>query len=468
MRSSATEPLTDEGPRVGSLSEGLARFVADLRYEDVPPAVRAKARMCILDTLGAGLAGSRTDEGRSVIAAVAEYDAVGLASLWGGARQASAPAAALVNGTLAHTRELDDFGGCGHSGAVVVPAALAAGEQAGASGSQLLLAVIAGYEVAARVTEGAGGYTRHNARGWHSTGTCGSFGAAAATAKILGLSAEAVAAAIGLAGSFTGGLWAFLADGAMSKRLHPGKAAETGVIAGYLAKNGFTGPTQILEAQYGGFFSTYASEQSDPEAVLNGLGMKFRIMGSGFKPYACCRSIHGALDGLFDIMRTHHFTADRLEAVVVRGTEEMKLQVGRPSARNTLEAQMSLPYTLAVAVLAGRASLMEYDARWLTDPRVHGLMPKITMVAHPDPATEEHTEIEITTTVGERFTSGTMYATGHPRNPMSEADVEEKFALLAGLAVPAGSAGRLTAMVRDLEGLGNVRELGRLLTGPPS
>ena len=446
-----------------SLSEELARFVADLTYEDVPLEVRAKARTCVLDTLGAGLAGSRTDEGRRVIAAVGDYDAGQSASLWGVARRASAPAAALVNGTLAHTRELDDFGGCGHSGAVVVPAALAVAEHAGASGRQFLLAVVAGYEVAARVTEGAGGYTRHNARGWHSTGTCGSFGAAAAAAKIMGLDVERAASAIALAGSFTGGLWAFLGDGAMSKRLHPGKAAETGVVAAYLAKKGFTGPREILEADYGGFFSTYVPRESDPDAVLKDLGTEFRIMDSGFKPYACCRSVHGALDGLFEIMRKHRLAADGVEAIIVRGTEEMKLQVGRPIARNTLEAQMSLPYSLAVGLLAGRASLMEYDAQWLSDPRVHGLMPKITMVADSSFVTEEQTEVEVATTAGDRYASGTKYATGHPRNPMTETDIEAKFALLAGLALPPASVGRLTEMVRDLERLATVRELAQLL-----
>lgn len=446
-----------------TLTETLASFVAGLRCDAIPAGVRAKARLCILDTLGAGLAGSRTDEGRRIMAGVAECQTGAAAGIWGTPQRASAPAAALVNGTLAHTRELDDFGGCGHSGAVVVPAALAVAEQTGASGAQLLAAVVAGYEIAARVTEGAGGYTPHNARGWHSTGTCGSFGAAAAATVLLGLDAAATASAIGLSGSFTGGLWAFLRDGAMSKRLHPGKAAETGVEAAYLAKHGFTGPREVLEAPYGGFFSTYASGEADPEAVLVSLGTEYRIMDSGFKPYACCRSVHGALDGVFDIVRTHHLSAGDIETIAVRGTEEMTLQVGRPSARNTLEAQMSLPYTLAVALLTGRASLTEYDPQWLSDPRVHALMPKITMTAHPKPQTEEYTEVEVTTTVGKRHTFATTYASGHPRNPISEKDLEAKFALLAGFALPDAAVRQVADAVRDLERLDSVGRLGRLL-----
>lgn len=447
-----------------TLTETLSSFIAGLRWDAIPAAVRAKARLCILDTLGAGLAGSRTDESRRVMAGVAECQTGDAAGIWGTPQRASAPAAALVNGTLAHTRELDDFGGCGHSGAVVVPAAFAVAEQTGASGAQLLAAVVAGYEVAARVTEGAGGYTPHNARGWHSTGTCGSFGAATAAAVLLGLDAADTASAIGLSGSFTGGLWAFLRDGAMSKRLHPGKAAETGVQAAYLAKHGFTGPREVLEAPYGGFFSTYAPGEADPKAVLAGLGEEYRIMESGFKPYACCRSVHGALDGVFDIVRTHHLSATDIEAIAVRGTEEMTLQVGRPSARNTLEAQMSLPYTLAVALLAGRASLTEYDQHWLADPRVHALMPKITMKVHPQPKTEEYTEVEVTTTAGARHTFSTTYASGHPRNPLGEADLEAKFSLLAGIALSAEAVRQVADAVRDLERLDSVARLGRLLT----
>jgi len=234
-----------------TLSERLANFVSALRYEDLPPQVVARAKSALLDTLGAGLAGCRTSEVARVIASVRDCGRGGTATIWGTDVRSGVTGAALINGTMAHSRELDDYGGCGHSGAVVVPAALAAGEHEAVSGRTLLTALVAGYDLAARVTEAAGGYRPHNARGWHSTGTCGSFGAAAAAAKCLGLDAAGTAAALGIAGSYTGGLWAFIVDGAMTKRLHPGKAAENGVFAAHLARHGFTGPAEILDAEWG-------------------------------------------------------------------------------------------------------------------------------------------------------------------------------------------------------------------------
>ncbi len=147
---------------------------------------------------------------------------------------------------------------------------------------------MAGYDLAGRVLKGSGGYRPHNERGWHSTGTCGSFGAAAASAKLLGLPSDVFMQALGIAGTFTGGTWAFLADGALVKRFHPGKAAETGVSAALLAQAGLTGPRHVLDAEWGGFYSTYAPGISTPAEAVRALGEEFHILESGIKPYACC------------------------------------------------------------------------------------------------------------------------------------------------------------------------------------
>src|SRR5262249_29102766 len=283
------------------------------------------------DTIAAGLAGSHSDVVEIAIAAAraASENAGGSAVLWGRADRLPAPQAALVNGTAAHAFELDDFGGCGHSGAVVTPVVLALAQLTSISGREALMALLAGYDLAARVLEGAGEYRAHNDLGWHSTGTCGSFGAAAAAARVLKLDPARFADALGIAGTFTGGIWAFLADGAMTKRFHPGKAAENGLSAALLAQAGMTGPRQVLEAKWGGFFSTYSPGIGTPEATLAGLGQEFRIERSGMKPYACCRGLHAGIDALLEIMAETHTGSHAIERINVHGNTQFRLQFDR-------------------------------------------------------------------------------------------------------------------------------------------
>jgi 2-methylcitrate dehydratase PrpD len=218
MPGAATTP----GRSAQSASERLAGHVAGLRLDRMPAEVVHEAKRAIIDTLGAALGGARSDEVERLVAAVRDYDRGREAGLWGRSERTAVPEAALVNGTAAHARELDDWLALVHTGAVVVPAAFALGEATACPGSRLIEATVAGYEVAARVSEGAGLAAQYR-RGWHPTGICGAFGAAAAAAKVLGLSAELTTQALGLAGSSTGGIWAFIADGAMSKRLHPAR-----------------------------------------------------------------------------------------------------------------------------------------------------------------------------------------------------------------------------------------------------
>jgi len=434
-----------------TLSGRLAQFVAGLRYEDLPAEVTARAKSAVLDTLGAALAGIGTAEGERALAALRLCAPGDLATVWGTRVRSTVPGAALANGTYSHARELDDYGGCGHSGAVVVPAAIAAGEHRRISGRALLAAVVAGYDVAARVTEAAGTYRRHNARGWHSTGTIGSFGSAAAAAKALGLDAGRTAHAVGIAGSFTGGLWAFIRDGAMTKRLHPGKAAENGVLAAYLAEQGFTGPAEILEAPWGGFLSTYAPGEFDPAPITADLGRRYLIMRSGIKPFACCAAIHAPLGALLDLIARHGVRADQIARITVRGTAYAVRQLGKQNAETTLDAQMSLPYSFAVALRTGRAGPAEYDDRMLRDPDIRALVSRVDLVE--DPALDEETPkvVEVETTDGRRLTGSQEFAFGHARNPLGRADVEAKFARLATPRLGARGADRVRAIVGTLD-----------------
>src|SRR5581483_2919438 len=324
----------------GTLVERLAGYWAAARFDDMPAEAVRLAKRFLLDTLAAGIAGSHTDVADKAVAAAraGTETTAGSGVLWGRSDTLPAPQAALVNGTAAHALELDDFGGCGHSGAVVVPVVLALAGRGGTSGREALMALLAGYDLAARVLEGAGGYRPHNDLGWHSTGTCGSFGAAAAAARILKLDRAAFADALGVAGSFTGGIWAFLADGAMTKRFHPGKAAETGLSAALLAQAGMTGPHHVLETEWGGFFSTYARNSATPDATLEGLGREFRIDRSGMKPYACCRGLHACIDALLQIMQETGSDSRAIRAMIVHGNAQFCRQFDRLQPSNLLDA----------------------------------------------------------------------------------------------------------------------------------
>ena len=405
-----------------TLSEQLAAYWADARYEALPPDTTRLARRFLIDTLAAGIAGADTEVARIVdrTVRVALENASGSSVLWGRRETLPAREAALVNGTASHALELDDFGGCGHSGAVVIPAVLALAVHPSTaslprrSGRTVLTAIVTGYDVAARVTEGAGGYRAHNDLGWHSSGTCGTFGAAAAAAKMLGLDQERFAHALGVAGTYTGGIWAFLADGAMTKRFHPGKASETGLTAALLAQSGMTGPRQVLEAEWGGFYSTYARGIATPEATLKGLGTEFRIARSGMKPYACCRGLHATLDALFEVMRETGADSRAIERMVVHGNEQNRVQFDRPKIGTMLDAQFSFQYALAVGATSGRATLDQFSPRRDEDAEVRRLMRATEVVADREQPAGTYPPLEIRFNDGRAIERHVKFAKGAP------------------------------------------------------
>jgi 2-methylcitrate dehydratase PrpD len=462
---SSTAGLRDEagGP---TISESIAACWSAMSAGGLPGEAVAAAKRFILDTLACSVAGARTEAVGAVMQAMqaSGQHMEGPCSLWGRKGALPADRAALVNGTAAHALELDDFGGCGHSGAVVVPAVLAVAEQTGASGRDVVLAVAAGYDVAARVLEGAGGYRRHNDAGWHSSGTCGSFGAAAGVAKLLGLDASGFASALGVAGSFTGGIWAFLADGAMTKRFHPGKAAETGVCAAYLAAAGMTGSHHVLDAPWGGFFSTYAPGIADPSLSLVDLGRSFRILRSGIKPYACCRTIHAPIDSLLMLMRDHAARADGIEAIIVHGNRQTVVQFDRPSPKSMFDAQFSMQYCLALAALHENVDLKHFEALQTGVPAMARLMAATSIVADRTLGPTDYPAVELVLEDGRRGERQVSCARGHADNPLADAEVESKARSLMEPILGAAVTREVVELVGRLERLPDIRRLSRLLS----
>ncbi|HEX6002523.1 MAG TPA: MmgE/PrpD family protein [Burkholderiales bacterium] len=457
-----------QGQRAATLSEQLAAHWAGARFEDLPAESIRLAKRFLTDTLAAGVAGSGSEVVTIALGAArtALEGATGSSAIWGRDSTLPAPHAALVNGTAAHALELDDFGGCGHSGAVVIPTVCALAGRGGVSGKAALTAILAGYDVAARVLEGAGGYRPHNDLGWHSTGTCGSFGAAAAAAKLLGLDRERFADALGIAGSFTGGIWAFLADGAMTKRFHPGKAAENGLSAALLAQAGMSGPREVLEAKWGGFHSTYSRGIATPEATLRALGREIRIDRSGMKPYACCRGLHATLDALFEILRETGAGTRDIEAMIVHGNEQNRLQFDRPHIGNLLDAQFSFQYALAVAAVSGRATLDQFTPPRLSDPEVRRLMARVSVVADREMKPGQYPPLEIRFTDGRAIERHVTFAKGAPENPLTDEELQHKAASLLEPVLGAQRCAALLSCASHFERCADMRELIALLVAP--
>ncbi|MEJ1181367.1 MULTISPECIES: MmgE/PrpD family protein [unclassified Pseudarthrobacter] len=468
-------------------SERIAGFLTALRPADIPADVRHRAKIHILDTLGAGIAGASSREvdiSRTALGAVYGSPASGSgAPLWGTPAELPALGAAFVNGIACHAFELDDSGGCDHSGAVVLPAALAAaslpmaGSRGGVTdggtadggphvgGASLLHAVIGGYEVARRVQDALGGYDSVNNAGWHSTGVCGTFGAAVASGVILGLDTEQMVSAIGLAGSFTGGTWSFIGDGAMSKRMHVGRAAEAGLNSALLARSGFTGPRDLFAAPWGSFLRLYGRhEDIDQSRLFETLGEEWQIERASIKPYATCRSTHAAIDVILDLREQPGVSAESVRKITVHTSALIADMCGKADVSSLVSAQLSMQFALATALLHGGVGLAEVAEQGRTDPRILELMERIHLVVDPQQqGGSAEPRIEVQTESGTIIVQA-VRAKGASTNRLSDDETISKFMGLATTRLPETAALSVVENVMELESSHDIGPLLRLLT----
>lgn len=435
----------------------VGEWLASLKLDSVPDDVRARLRLLVLDTIGAALAGAREPWTLAIAKLVAREAPAprekGLATIWGQDKpSATAGQAALVNGAAAHAFELDDYHNAKlHPGAVVIPAAIALAEARGIDGERLETAIAAGYEVMIR-TALALDPSEARRRGWHLTAVCGTLGAAAAAAVLLGLDAQKTQWALGLAGTQSGGLFAFNADGTMSKRLHPGRAAQAGIMAAELAELGFTGPTQIYEAEDGGLLWAFSS-QSRTEPLVDRLGTHWHAANTSFKPYSCCGSLHTYVDCAV-ALRPKWRPGQRVRTGVAKVVD---LQCGYPyTPGSELNSQMSIRYAIAVALKDGAALPPQFTPQRIGDAELTKLAQSIE-VSH-DPAQDKlypanfsgwvEIEREPGSNVFER--DERTNPSGHPDNPNREAALRAKFYSLMTPLVGEAQARRMETAVNDL------------------
>lgn len=442
----------------------LAQFCVDTRFEDLPPALVAQAKRHILDTFGATLAGADSEVAKQA-RRVLEGE-TGHTRVWGTQVRVGAAQAAMLNGVAAHALELDDTGGCDHSGAVVLPAVMAAVSMAArpVSGREFITAVVIGYEVGRRVLEACGGYSAHNGAGWHSTATCGVFGAAAASARILGLNAEQLRSALGIAGSFSGGLWAFIHDGSQSKKLHSGRAAEGGLLAARFAQQSITGPAQLFDDVWGGFLKTLAVETAQPEALDADLGNVWKLARCSIKPYASCRGTHSAIDALGLLLEQLEVDADQVEDIQVSLCGFLRDMCGGQDVSTLAAAQMSLPYALAARLVHGHCRLEAYDDEQRSDPQIGQWLSRIRLEVDSQLSEDGEPVVSVRTLDGRQASLCVDPPLGAPGNPLSDAALEQKFFSLAVRVMPRLQAEELVGQLWRLEQLESVGLLDRWLS----
>jgi 2-methylcitrate dehydratase PrpD len=450
-----------------NVTRSLADFAAGLRFERLDRELVKRFKTYLLDGVGCGIHGTSQPWARIMNGLIREQEGKPEATLWLQNFQGPPMNVALGLGVMIHSFDFDDYHNAKvHPGAAVIPAVITVGEAIGASGRDVLTAMVAGYETMIRVSL-ATGPTSSRLRGWHLTGTTGTFGAAAAAGSILGLKGEAMANALGLAGTQSAGLWAFTADGAMSKRFHPGRSAQSGVLAVLLVQRGFTGPTQILEAKDGGFCRA-TSDQVDLSLITKDLGEQFVGGETNIKPYACCASSHSAVDAVLALREKHPFRAVDVEKVLVKTAEAVRVQCGfEYQAKSVLQAQMSLQYIVAIALLEGAALLDQFSETKIADPEVVELASRVQFAVDPEidklyPKRFPN-RVEVVLKNGQRYETRIDFPKGSAEHPMSFAEVAGKFRSLAGPVVSGGKMEAIIDAVGRLEELKSIREFTGLL-----
>ena len=452
-----------------AITAKLSAFAAGLTLDALPPEVVQRARFLALDLVGC-IVRARYDV-ESTAPLISTVRALGLATgssgVFGDADGYTPAGAAFLNSALAHSLDFDDTHAAGtlHPGAPVIPAALAAGEMVGASGADVLAAIVAGYEVTCRVALAlpAG---EHYERGFHPTATCGVFGAAAAAGRVFGISGAHIESAMGIALSQSAGSLQFLANGAWTKRFQVGWASMAGLVAATLAREGFKGAADALEGRHG-FLNAYAPAPK-PDRAVQDLGSVYELMATAVKPYPSCRYGHAGIDAVLAVRAEHRLRPNEIEHVTYGLSNAGMLLVGAPAEQkanpqNVVDGQFSAPFVLAVALSTGA---MDWDSYGLLhDPVVRGLLPKVR--CEYDAAIEAECPTNMSGKVtlqarGQTFVKTVIVPKGEPGNFLSEAELKDKFASLTDAILGSERSAALANAVLNIDRTDDVSVLVRL------
>ncbi len=451
------------------ITQEIASYVVRTRYRDLLDDVIELARGFILDGLGVALAGSTEECARIVQRQTLQMGGKKEASILGTPVMAPAPRAALANGVAGHAMDYDDtqlstskqavYGLLTHPTTPVLAAVLAISEREKMSGKDLVLAYVLGVEVECRIADAIN--PRHYQSGFHSTATMGGLGAAMAVGKLLQLREEALVRALGIAASMASGLRENF--GTMTKPLHAGRAAENGITAALLARDGFTAATNILEA-HRGFFNAMAGGY-DESKIKGRLGSPYFMKqpGISIKPYPSGSLSHPAQDLILDLVKQHNLKADDVEAIDVGTNSNVPNALIYPMPKTALEGKFSIPFCMAIAVIERKAGIEQFQDRKVRDKKVVELMKRVTL--YVDQELEQLGYDQVRSRVRVRLKNGRLVegrydvARGHPEKPMSWTDLAEKFCDCAGVVLPRKKIDAAIRLVAQIEALKTLKPL---------
>jgi 2-methylcitrate dehydratase PrpD len=448
-----------------TLIEQIADKIVAIRCEDLPREAVDWAKAAILDTVGVTLAGANEDCARIVEETLGSTP--GPCLIFGSDRRTVPLDAALINGTAAHALDFDDVSNSlgGHPSAPILPALFALAEtqdcpEKPIGGADFITAYVAGFETETRIARGV--HYHHYEKGWHPTATLGVFGATAACCHLMKLSAAKTAQALAIAASHASGIKANF--GTMTKPLHVGHTARSGLLAAMLAKNGFTANNAALEHRQG-FLLVYNGEGNfDADAILKDWGNPYDVTrpGPGFKQYPCCGSTHPPLDALLALRREHAMPADKIARIDSWTHPRRLAHTNRPDPKSGLDAKFSVQYCLARATLHGQVRLEDFEGNAFDDPSVRTLMTRIHAAPHPSADTSNEmalgAEIRVTFADGAVISKKVDAALGRgPDNPLPAGALAAKFVNCARRALPAAAVAQLQRMLDTLEAASSVK-----------
>ncbi|MFI5449007.1 MAG: MmgE/PrpD family protein [Candidatus Bathyarchaeia archaeon] len=453
----------------GTATKSLIDYVLRTRYEDFPTDVIDRAKLSLLDSIGCMLGGYRTELGRIFVKTFTEIRGIRESTIIGKGDKIPMANAAFANSAMANALDYDDTY-AGHPGATIIPSALAVSEKSGSDGRDLLTAIIAAYEVTIRITRAIQPSLERSKHVWF-VGTPQTFGSVSAASKLLGLDLHKITNGFGIAG-ISSLVPSCQHWGWNDRPLHWAKdcvewPAYLGIMAALLAKRGFLGTRSILDGETG-FWIMAGSDKCDWNVLTEGLGEKYELMSLSYKPYPACRFNHSPLDGITAIMKTHNLRPDEIEKVHVKALSWLK-QFMDYTPQNMVDAEFSLPYSIAMGVLGIRPGPEWYARMRLRDPKVLQIAKKVSFEADVDAdkgfnmAWKLPADVQVTTKDGRVFRHSVDYPKGDPKRPMTEPELVEKFMHLASGTLGRKGADDVRELVQGIENVKNTRSLTLLL-----
>jgi 2-methylcitrate dehydratase PrpD len=451
-----------------SLTRTVIDFVVEADFRDFSKEVVEATKKLLIDTIGVALGGSGAAGVEATMNLLRQWGGNAESTIWVFGDKLPSLHAAFMNSMMVHALDFDDTHGkvAIHSGATVIPTALATAESVKqVSGKDLITAIVVGVEVASKL----GLSILEQDKGWHLSATCGTFASSAVAGKLLGLDHQRMGNALGIGYTQTSGTLQSAVDGSLTKRMQPGFSSRSGILSALLAREGITGPEHFFEGPYG-FFKLYQDDRYDPQVLIKKMGLPFEIVNLATKPYPCCRLAHSPLDALFRIMEASELTLDDVEAINIYGSQAMKTLCGKPfqsGVSSAIDAQFSLSYIMVSAIARKVVGIDNFSREAVRNPVLAPHTQKVNVFVSPDIRDRFAARVEIKRKDGSLLTGSVDIPKGQPENPMSWEECVEKFNRCSMVAAKPLNQERLKQFIQgveDLENIDSVQKLIQLLT----